>query len=322
MMSLPRMVVLMDPPEHCNPKKDSTLAMVEAAQRRGWLVWCLLAGGLSLRDGVAQAAARPFRVDLAARPWFELGAVETLSLGHGDLVLARRDPPFDVEYLHDTHLLEVAEVAGALVVNRPQALRDLNEKLATQLFPALCPPTCVSRDASVLKAFVAQHGDCVGKILDAMGGRSIFRLGPADPNLNVILETLTDDGQRLALVQRFLPEIVDGDKRVLVIDGEPAPWLLARLPQGDEFRGNLARGGRGEVRPLGAAERAIVAELGPWLKARGLWFVGLDVIGDRLTEINVTSPTCVREIAAATGYDAAEALFERLELRLQERRGS
>lgn len=320
-MSQPRVVVLMDPPEQCNPKKDSTLAMVEAAQRRGWPVWCLLAGGLSLRDGRVEARARRFLVDLAAVPWFRLDAEEPLLLGQGDLVLARRDPPFDVEYLHDTHLLDVAEAAGALVVNRPQSLRDLNEKLATQLFPAWCPPTCVSREASVLKAFVAEHGDCVGKILDAMGGRSIFRLAPQDPNLNVILETLTEHGQRLALVQRFLPEIVDGDKRVLVIDGEPAPWLLARLPQGDEFRGNLARGGRGEVRPLGDAEHRIVAALGPWLRERGLYFVGLDVIGDRLTEINVTSPTCVREIAAATGFDAAERLFECLEARLEGGRG-
>lgn len=321
-MSQPRVVVLMDPPEHCNPKKDSTLAMVEAAQRRGWPVWCLLAGGLSLRDGRIEARARRFSVGLAAAPWFRLGAAEPLLLGAGDLILARRDPPFDVEYLHDTHLLDIAEAAGALVVNRPQSLRDLNEKLATQWFPAWCPPTCVSREASVLKAFVAEQGDCVGKILDAMGGRSIFRLAPQDPNLNVILETLTEHGERLALVQRFLPEIVDGDKRVLVIDGEPAPWMLARLPQGDEFRGNLARGGRGEVRPLGDAERRIVAALGPWLRARGLYFVGLDVIGDRLTEINVTSPTCVREIAAATGFDAAERLFECLEARLEAGRGA
>jgi glutathione synthase len=316
-MHLPRVVVLMDPPERCNPKKDSTLAMVEAAQRRGWPVWCLLAEGLALDGGRVLATARPFRVDLAQRPWFELGAEQRLSLGAGDLVLARRDPPFDVEYLHDTHLLEIAEVAGALVVNRPQSLRDLNEKLATQLFPELCPPTCVSRDAAVLKTFVAAQGDCVGKILDAMGGRSIFRLAAADPNLNVILETLTDDGRRLALVQRYLPEIADGDKRVLVIDGMAAPWLLARLPQGDEFRGNLARGGRGEVRALGESEQKIVDSLGPWLRARGLYFVGLDVIGDRLTEINVTSPTCVREIAAATGYDAAEVLFQRLERHLR-----
>ncbi|MCU0754496.1 MAG: glutathione synthase [Xanthomonadales bacterium] len=316
-MHLPRVVVLMDPPEHCNPKKDSTLAMVEAAQRRGWPVWCLLAGGLALVDGRVSATARPFRIDLGLQPWFELGAAEPLWLGAGDLVLARRDPPFDVEYLHDTHLLDVAEAAGALVVNRPQSLRDLNEKLATQLFPALCPPTCVSRDAAVLKDFVAGQGACVGKILDAMGGRSIFRLASSDPNLNVILETLTDDGRRLALVQRYLPEIVEGDKRVLVIDGEAAPWLLARLPQGDEFRGNLARGGRGEVRALGEAELKIVETLGPWLRARGLYFVGLDVIGDRLTEINVTSPTCVREIAAATGYDAAEVLFQRLDARLR-----
>lgn len=316
-MSVPRVVVLMDPPERCNPKKDSTLAMVEAAQRRGWPVWCLLAGGLSLYEGAAVVMARSFRVDLKATPWFVLGALERLVLGAGDLILARRDPPFDVEYLHDTHLLEVAEMAGALVVNRPQALRDLNEKLATQLFPALCPPTCVSREADVLKAFVLGHGPCVGKILDAMGGQSIFRLAPSDPNLNVILETLTDHGQRLALVQCYLPAIVDGDKRVLVIDGEAAPWLLARLPQGDEFRGNLARGGRGEVRALGDAERRIVEILRPWLKSRGLYFVGLDIIGDRLTEINVTSPTCVREIAAATGYDAAEVLIQRLEARLR-----
>lgn len=321
-MDTPRLVVLMDPPDGCNPKKDTSLAMVEAAQRRGWPVWCLMSGGLSLRDGTVRASAGRFRVDVNARPFYQLAAPEMLVLGAGDVVLARRDPPFDVEYLHDTHLLDIAEAHGALVVNRPQPLRDLNEKLATQLFPGLCPPTCVSRDAMVLKAFIAEQGDCVGKILDAMGGRSIFRLGAKDPNLNVILETLTDDGRRLALVQRFLPEIVDGDKRVLVIDGEAAPWLLARLPQGDEFRGNLARGGRGEVRPLTDTERGIVAVLGPWLKARGLMFVGLDVIGDRLTEINVTSPTCVREIAAATGYDAAEVLFQALERRLQDVRST
>lgn len=320
-MHEPRVVVLMDPPEQCNPKKDSTLAMVEAAQRRGWPVWCLLAGGLSLQDGKVRAKVRRFAVDLSSSPWCRLDDPEVIVLSAGDLVLARRDPPFDVEYLHDTHLLDFAASAGALVVNRPQALRDLNEKLATQWFPDLCPPTCVSRDAAALKAFVGAQGECVGKVLDAMGGHSIFRLAPRDPNLNVMLETLTDDGRRLALVQRFLPAIVDGDKRVLVVDGEPVPWLLARLPQGDEFRGNLARGGRGEVRPLGEAERGIVARLGPWLRERGLYFVGLDVIGDRLTEINVTSPTCVREIAAATGFDAAEFLFQRLEASLAGLRG-
>jgi glutathione synthase len=225
----------------------------------------------------------------------------------------RQDPPVESNYLHDSIILDLARAEGALVLNDPRGLRDLNEKLAALLFPQCCPPTLVSREAAALRAFVAEHQHCVLKPLDGMGGRSIFQARVGEPNLNVILETLTGNGTQLAMAQRYLPEIVDGDKRILMIDGEPVPFALARIPQGSDFRGNLARGGRGEARPLSDRDRWIATQVGPELRRRGLLFVGLDVIGDWLTEVNVTSPTGVREIDKQCGLNIAGLLFDAIE---------
>ena len=227
----------------------------------------------------------------------------------------RTYPPVVSEYSHETQVLGLAQAAGALVVNDPQGLRDCNEKLAALQFPECCPPTLVSRDAAALKAFVGEHGQAVLKPLDGMGGRSIFRAAAGEPNLNVILETLTDGGRSLAMAQRYLPEIATGDKRILLVDGEPVDYCLARIPQGDEFRGNLAAGGRGEARPLTDRDRWIAARVGQEMKRRGMLFVGLDVIGDWLTEVNVTSPTCIREIDKAYGLNIAGLLFDAIEAR-------
>jgi glutathione synthase len=272
-------------------------------------------GGLGVRDGAATALLAPLEVRDDPAGWFELGAAGRRDLGAGDVVLMRTDPPVDSEYIHDTQVLGLAQAAGALVVNDPQGLRDYNEKLAALRFPECCPPTLVSRDAAALKAFVGEHGQAVLKPLDGMGGRSIFRAAAGEPNLNVILETLTDGGRSLAMAQRYLPKIATGDKRILLVDGEPVDYCLARIPQGDEFRGNLAAGGRGEARPLTERDRWIAARVGPEMKRRGMLFVGLDVIGDWLTEVNVTSPTCIREIDKAYGLNIAGLLFDAIEAR-------
>jgi glutathione synthase len=229
----------------------------------------------------------------------------------------RTDPPVDSHYLHDTIILSLAQKAGVLVVNDPQGLRDLNEKLAALLFPQCCPETLVSRDKAQLKDFAETHGEVVLKPLDGMGGRSIFRSKHGDPNLNVIIETLTDGGRSLTMAQRYIPEITQGDKRILLIDGEPVPYCLARIPQGTEFRGNLAAGGRGEGRPLSDRDRWIASQVGPELKRRGMIFVGLDVIGDYLTEVNVTSPTCIRELDKQFGLNIAGQMFDAIEVRLE-----
>ncbi len=306
-------IVIMDPISAITVAKDSTFAMLLAAQRRGHRLHYVLPGGLSLDGGVAQARVAPLSVRDDPEDWFTLGAESRRAFGPGDVVLMRRDPPVDAEYIYDTQILGLAQAAGARVVNDPRGLRDLNEKLAALEFPQCCPPTLVSRSASELKAFVAAQGDAILKPLDGMGGRSIFRTGPKDPNINVILETLTDGNRRTAMAQRYLPEIVDGDKRILVVNGEPVPYCLARIPQGDDFRGNLAVGGRGEGRPLSDRDRWIAAQVGPEMKRRGMVFVGLDVIGDWLTEVNVTSPTCIRELDAQFGLDIAGDLFAAIE---------
>jgi glutathione synthase len=308
-----RVAVLMDPIQKIKIHKDSTFAMMLEAQRRGHEVHVLEQSGLMLRDGHAVLRTRRTRVADDPQRWHEQDAAEVHDAAHFDFVLMRKDPPFDGEYLYDTQILERAEAAGVTVVNRPQALRDANEKLFTALFPQCCAPMLVAREASELRAFVFAHGHCVAKVLDAMGGASIFRLGPDDPNLNVILETVTAEGRRAAMVQRYIPAISEGDKRILLIDGEPVPYALARIPKAGEFRGNLARGGSGRAQPLSERDRWIAAQVGPELRRRGLYFVGLDVIGDYLTEVNVTSPTCIREIDAAYGINIAGMLFDRLE---------
>lgn len=308
-------VVVMDPIGSIKIVKDTTFAMLLEAQRRGHRLQYVIPGRLSLRDGVAQAQVAALTVKDDKAGWFTLGDTRTLTFGPGQVVLMRKDPPVDDQYLYDTHVLGIAQQAGALIVNDPQGLRDYNEKLAALLFPQCCPPTLVSRDPAALKAFVAEHGEAVLKPLDGMGGRSIFRVKAGDPNTNVILETLVGDG-RLTLAQRFIPGIKDGDKRVLLVDGEPVDYALARIPQGDEFRGNLAAGGRGEGRPLSERDRWIATQVGPEMKRRGMLFVGLDVIGDYLTEVNVTSPTCVRELDAQFGLNIAALLFDAIEKKL------
>lgn len=308
-----RVAVLMDPIQKVKPYKDSTFAMMLEAQRRGHEVHVLQQADLGLRDGRAWMRTQRTRVHDDRTHWFDQEAAQMHAATHFDWVLMRKDPPFDAEYLYDTQILERAEAEGVWVVNRPAALRDANEKLFTALFPQCCPPTLVARRTDDLRAFVAEFGECVVKVLDSMGGTSIFRVRPGDPNVNVIFETVTQEGQRAALIQRYIPEIVHGDKRILLIDGEPVPYALARVPKDGEFRGNLARGGSGRGQPLSDHDRWICAEVAPELRRRGLLFVGLDVIGDYLTEVNVTSPTCIRELDAQFGINIAGMLFDRLE---------
>ena len=306
-------VVVMDPIGTIKIAKDSTFAMLLEAQKRGHALHYVVPGGLGMAGGVAHARLAPLRVRDDPSGWYELGPVSHRALETGDLVLMRKDPPVDADYIHDTQILGFAQRQGARVVNDPRGLRDMNEKLAALAFPQCCPPTVVARDAALLKAFVAEHGEAVLKPLVGMGGRSIFRARAGEANLNVILETLTGGGQHLAMAQRYLPEIVDGDKRILLVDGVPVDYCLARIPQGDEFRGNLAAGGRGEGRPLTERDRWIAAQVGPEMKRRGMRFVGLDVIGDWLTEVNVTSPTCIRELDAQFGINIAGQLFDAIE---------
>ena len=314
-----RLAVVMDPIAAIKVKKDSSLAMLLAAARRGWSLHYAEPGDLFLRDGRCMARLRPLEVRDDPRDWFTLGEAATAPLGEMDVVLMRKDPPFDMEYVFATMLLERAEREGALVVNRPASLRDCNEKLFTAWFPQCCPPTLVTSSHAEIRAFIAEQGDIVVKPLDGMGGASVFRIVRGDPNTSVILETLTRHQTRHTMAQRFVPEISDGDKRVLMIDGEPVPYMLARVPAAGEARGNLAAGATGEGRPLGERERRIAAQVGPALRERGLLFVGLDVIGDYLTEINVTSPTCIRELDAQFGLDIAGRLMDVIAERLEAR---
>lgn len=305
-------VMVMDDISRITIAKDTTFAMLLEAQRRGCRLLYAEQPDLYLDDAQPRTRVRPLEVEDNPDGWFTFGAAEDRALADADMVFMRKDPPVDDAYIYTTYLLELAEAAGTRVVNRPRALRDFNEKLAIARFPELAPPTLVSSDAARLKEFVAAQGKAVLKPLDGMGGRSIFLASRGEPNLNVILETLTNGGTRLAQAQAYLPEISDGDKRILMIDGEPVPYILARIPTGDDFRGNLARGGRGEGRPLSDSDRAIAERVGPELKEHGIVFAGLDVIGDRLTEINVTSPTCVRELDAQFGINIAGDLFDSL----------
>lgn len=308
-----RVAVLMDPIQKLKIHKDSTFAMLLEAQRRGIEIHVCEQKDLGLRNGRAWLRTRVTRVIDDPAGWYEQAAPQVHDASDFDWILLRKDPPFDGEYLYDTQMLERAEALGVTVVNRPSALRDANEKLFTALFPQCCPPTLVARLPDDLREFVAEHGNCVVKVLDSMGGTSIFRVQPGDPNLNVIFETVTLEGTQAAMIQRYIPEIVDGDKRILVIDGEPVPYALARIPKAGEFRGNLAKGGSGRGQPLSERDRWICAEVGPELRRRGLIFVGLDVIGNYLTEVNVTSPTCIRELDAQFGLNIAGLLFDRLE---------
>ena len=307
------LAVLMDPIEAIHIKKDSTFAMLLEAQRRGYRLLYLTQDSLALRGAEPWAHAATLEVREDPRDWFTLGEREWIDLRKVDVILARKDPPFDSQFLYDTMVFDRAQAGGALVVNDPRALRDANEKLFALHFPQCIAPTLVARDAAAIKAFAREHGRIVLKPLDGMGGRGIFLSSGDDPNLNVILETLTREGREFAMAQKFIPEIKAGDKRILLIDGEPVPYALARMPQGDEFRGNLARGGRGVGVPLSERDRWIAAQVGPELVRRGLRFVGLDVIGDYLTEVNVTSPTCIRELDAQFGLNIAGQLFDAIE---------
>ncbi|WP_210398120.1 glutathione synthase [Motiliproteus sediminis] len=312
--------VVMDPIESIHYKKDSTLAMLWAAEERGWSLFYMEQRGLYSRDGVAMGRMAPLAARRDPNNWFERGDYRDSPLAELDVILMRKDPPFDNEFIYSTYLLEQAERQGTLIVNRCQSLRDCNEKLFATQFPQCCPPVLVARDPVLLKAFYAEQGDVIFKPLDGMGGASIFRVKPGDSNLGVILETLTHHGTHQIMAQKFIPEISAGDKRILVIDGEPVDYCLARIPQGGETRGNLAAGGRGEGRPLSERDRWIVAQVAPTLKEKGLLFVGLDVIGDYLTEINVTSPTCIRELNDQFGLDIAGQLMDVIAARVADGR--
>lgn len=314
-----RLGVIMDPIARINPKKDTTLALLLAAAARGFELYYMEMRDLTLRDGRASAHMRPFVVHDSLEHWFDFTGPATGSpqpLSDLDCLLMRKDPPFDMEFVFATYMLERAQADGTLVINDPRSIRDASEKLFTAWFADVCPPTLVARGIGDLRAFLAEHGDIVVKPLDGMGGASVFRVRGDDGNASVIFETITALEQRYCMAQRYLPEILQGDKRILVVDGAPLPYALARIPAAGELRGNLAAGGRGVAQPLSASDRAICARVAPELKRRGLIFVGLDVIGDRLTEINVTSPTCAREIEAQYDIDIGALLIDAIEARL------
>ncbi|USH02902.1 glutathione synthase [Grimontia kaedaensis] len=309
--------VVMDPIESINIKKDSSFAMMLEAQKRGWEIHYMQMNDLSLEQGKALARTKIVTLEENPEKWFEVVSEQEIALADLDAVLMRKDPPFDTEYIYATYILERAEVEGCLIVNKPQSLRDCNEKLFTAWFPEHTPITLVTRRADQIKAFQEKHGDVILKPLDGMGGSSIFRVKQGDPNLSVIIETLTGLGNNYCMAQTFVPDISNGDKRILVVDGEPMPYCLARIPAKGETRGNLAAGGRGEARPLSDTDWAIAHAVAPTLKEKGLIFVGLDIIGDKLTEINVTSPTCIREIEAAFDINISGKLMDAIEVRLQ-----
>lgn len=308
--------IVMDPIANISYKKDTSLALLLAAAQRGWQLYYMQQSDLYLDQGRAMATMAPLKVFADPDHWFELEAAEAQPIAHLDAVLMRKDPPFDSEFIYSSYILEAAEREGCLIVNKPQSLRDCNEKVYATQFPECCPPVLVSRSEIQLRAFHQQHGDVIFKPLDGMGGTGIFRCKADDPNLGVILETLTRYGQETIMAQQFIPDISNGDKRILMVDGEPVPYCLARIPAEGETRGNLAAGGRGVAQPLSDRDRWIAEQIGPSLKAKGLIFVGLDVIGDYLTEINVTSPTCVREIDAAYGTDIGSLLMDAITARL------
>lgn len=307
------LIMVMDDIARINITKDTSFALLLEAQRRGYQTLYLNETQLFVEQGRAGAMLRPVTVRDQRSDWFTLGETRVHAFGPDDVVLMRADPPVDPDYVHATYLLELAEAAGALVVNRPRALRDFNEKLAIFHFPEWIPETLVSASHKQIRQFVRTCGVAVLKPLDGMGGRGIFLARHDDPNLNSMLESLTGGELRPAMAQAYLPEIKDGDKRVLVIAGRPVDHVLARIPGGEDFRGNLARGGRGEGRPLSDADRAIAEAVGPMLLEHGIYLAGLDVIGDRLTEVNVTSPTCIRELDAQFGLNIAGQLFDAID---------
>ena len=308
--------VVMDPIENINYKKDSTLAMLWAAQDRGWEIFYITADKLFLDNGIAKAIANPLQVFRDPEHFFQKSEELTLILSDLDTIIMRKDPPFDNEFIYNTYILEAAERDGCLIVNKPSSLRDCNEKIFATHFPQCCPEVLVCSDSNLLKAFHKQHQDVIFKPLDGMGGSQIFRLKHDDPNVSVIIETLTLLGTQTIMAQKFIPEIVDGDKRILIVNGEPMPYALARIPAKGETRGNLAAGGSGVPVALNERDYWICEQVIPTLKEKGLLFVGLDVIGDYLTEINVTSPTCIRELNNAYDLDIAGKLMDAIEQQL------
>jgi glutathione synthase len=312
--------IVMDPIAHINYAKDTTLAMAWAAQDQGYELLYLTQSDLWLRDGIAYGRVRPLEVFRDPARWFELGEPRVTRLGDIDALLMRKDPPFDMEFIHTTYVLERAREQGTLVVNEPRGLRDMNEKVFTAWFPHCCAPTLVTRNMQDMEDFLAEHGKMVCKPLDGMGGRSIFVIDRGDKNMRVILETLTHDGSRFAMAQRYIPDIVTtGDSRILLVDGKPSPYALARIPRGDDHRGNLAAGGTGVGRELDERDRFLAAQIGPELAARGMLFVGLDVIGGFVTEINVTSPTGARELQKQFSIDLTADLITAIGQRLDRR---
>ena len=302
--------MVMDPIDSISAYKDSSLAMLLAASARGWSLHYMELNDLYIRDGLTRARTQDLEVRDDANDWFSLGESHDIALHELDVLIMRKDPPFDMEFVYATYLLQRAEEQGLMVVNRPASLRDCNEKMFTAWFPECCPTTLVCREHRLLREFLAEHGDIVVKPLDGMGGASIFRVKSDDSNVSVIFETLTAHETRFAMAQQYIPEIIHGDKRILLIDGEPIPYGLARVPAKGELRGNLAAGAEGVGAPLTEREYEICRQVGPALRERGLLFVGLDVIGDYLTEINVTSPTCIRELDGLYNLDIAGQLMD------------
>ena len=311
-----RIGVLMDPIERIKVKKDTSLAMMLAAQKRGWQLHYFEREDLSIRDGVPSAAISTINVFDDEDHWFEMSESAQQSLTDLDCILMRLDPPFNMDYVFATHYLQRAADSGVLVLNNPTALRDINEKMYTAWFPQCCPPTLITSRNDLLREFHAEQGDIIVKPLDGMGGASIFRLKAQDPNLSVVLETMTDFGKTQIMAQRYIPEITEGDKRILVVDGVPVSHALARMPAAGETRGNLAAGGTGVAVPLTNRDREIVEQIGPELKTRDVLFAGIDVIGDWVTEINVTSPTCARELDEQCGLDIGTLFMDAIDQRL------
>ncbi len=305
-----RLGIVMDSIGQSNVNKDSSLAMLQAAQQRGWQIFYMEQGDLFQEDSIAMGQMASLTLNLNAHPWYHLGASSPQALASLDVILMRKDPPFNNEFIYSTYILEQAERAGTLIVNKPASLRDYNEKFFATLFPQCCIHSMVSRDMNQLKGFAAKHEDVIFKPLDGMGGTAVFRVRQDDSNLSVILETLTRYGQEQIMAQKFIPEITQGDKRILMIDGEPVPFALARIPSPGETRGNLAAGGTGASQPLTERDRWIAQQVGPVLREKGLLFVGLDVIGDYLTEINITSPTCIRELEEQRDIVIADRLMD------------
>ena len=302
--------VVMDAIQNIHYKKDSTLALLWEAKARGWTIYYFEQQDLFVRDGKAFGNSRLLTVFQDPKHWFELSEYQRIDLSELDVILMRKDPPFDLEYIYTTYILELAEQAGVKIINKPQSLRDANEKFYTTWFPEHCPPTLITRDIHLLREFFHEQKDIVCKPLDGMGGASIFRLQASDMNASVVFETLTRQGKSFMLAQRFVPEIFQGDKRILLINGEPVPYALARIPAAGELRGNLAAGAKGVAQPLTEQDVKLCKTIGPALREKGLLLVGLDVIGNYLTEINVTSPTCIRELDEQCQLNISKLLFD------------